>query len=354
MTDMLQAHSLQSTPPRKYFRRALWSILGAVLMIFVLTAVWIWIAIAVPVAHEEAAVTLEIASGMGVTEIAQELQQLGLIRSQLIFLVYTRVVGNASALKAGTYHIARSSSMREIVEQVVLGKAVSNDIRITIIEGWRAKEVKAYLKEKGLGVAQFDDIVSAGETEGSSSLIFQGKPASTSFEGYLFPDTYNVFPDTKSKEVIWKMINNFDSKITDEIAAQVVSSPYSFYAMLTLASIVEKEVRTTQERRIAAGIFLRRLEDNYPLESDATVNYITEKRVTRASSEDIQIPSAYNTYQRVGLPPTPICNPSLDAIQAVLNPEQSDYYFFLTTPDGTAVFSKTYEEHLQYKAQYYP
>lgn len=145
------------------------------------------------------------------------------------------------------------------------------------------------------------------------------------------------------------------SKLTDDDLALIKKSDYSFYEILTLASIVEKEVASKSDRAVVAGIFLSRLADSYPFQSDATVNYVTGKKTTTPSFADTKIQNDYNTYQNIGLPPTPISNPSISAIEAVLKPKKTEYYFFLTTPppENATVFSKTYEEHLKNKAKYY-
>ena len=165
----------------------------------------------------------------------------------------------------------------------------------------------------------------------------------------MFPDTYRFFTDATPAEVVEKMLDNFKLKI-----GYNKSDSMTMWEVVTLASIVEKEVRQKEERREAAGIFLERLAIDKPLQSDATVNYITGKDTSMPTSEDLAEESLHNTYQNVGLPPSPICNPSLDSIHAVLDPKETDNLYFLTKKDGTAVFSKTYEEHLENKYKYYP
>jgi len=150
------------------------------------------------------------------------------------------------------------------------------------------------------------------------------------------------------------MLDTFNSKFTSEDLKKASDMNMTMWEVITLASIVEKEVRQPAERKEAAGIFLTRLDIDKPLQSDATVNYITGKDTTMPTADDLAEVSLYNTYQNVGLPPSPICNPSLSSIQAVLNPTETDNLYFLTKPDGTAVFSQTYEEHLENKYKYYP
>jgi UPF0755 protein len=128
----------------------------------------------------------------------------------------------------------------------------------------------------------------------------------------------------------------------------------TLFEAVTLASIVEKEARLKTDKKIVAGIFLKRLQQGKKLESDATVNYITKKKTTRPTYSDIAVNSLYNTYKYSGLPPGPICNPGLDSLQAVAEPEETDYLYFLNTPTNTMVYSVTGEEHIANKNKYYP
>lgn len=160
-------------------------------------------------------------------------------------------------------------------------------------------------------------------------------------QGYLFPDTYRFYENALLDDVIAKMRKNFDKKVGK-----------INYEDLILASIIQKEVANPEDMQVVAGIFLKRLKVNMPLQSDATVNFVTGKNLTQPSIEDTKQVSPYNTYQNLGLPPGPICNPGLKAIQAVQNPIASQYWYFLTRPDQEVIFSKTLEEHNIAKKKY--
>lgn len=352
MTNILEQHQLQ---PKRTLRKGLIVILGLIVLVICMSGGWFWYGIYVPASNEESVVTVDIESGTGVKQIAEQMKEQGLIRNPFLFVVYAQYTDQAANLKAGTYQVAKNSSLREIVDQVVGGKVVSTDVKVTMIEGWTAKDLKVSLKEKGFAVNTFDEFVTAGDTGGSNSIIFQGKPATAGFEGYLYPETYHVSPEASATEIVSIMIDELESQITEEMRQQIVDSEYTFYELLTLASIVEKEVIGSNDKRTAAGVFFNRLADGYPLESDATVSYGIGKSKD-LTLQDLQSQSPYNTYQHVGLPIGPISNPSLESLQAVLNPIKTNYYFFLTTPlpEAKALFSETYEQHLQYKAQYYP
>lgn len=341
--------------PRRDPKRVLILFFSILLFFGFCIALWFWYEVSSPLMVRGGGVEMTIEEGSSVPVIAEELYTAGVIRGPFLFKLYAKLSGKAEELQAGDYTFPEQISIVDAVDYLTGGGA-SGDVSITIIEGWNSDEIETYLLEQGLEMSDFAERASDGEFVNASMKIFQDIPTEASLEGFLFPDTYSVLPDATSADVIGKMLHNFEKKVTDEMWKQIEKSEYSFYEILTLASIIEKEVRTNEERRIVAGIFLKRLEDGHPLESDATVNYITGKNTTRATVEDIAIESAYNTYKNVGLPPGPISNPGIDAIQAVLEPAETAYYYFLTTPEpeGKAIFSKTFEEHLQNKAKYYP
>ncbi len=234
------------------------------------------------------------------------------------------------------------------------------EVTVRIIEGWTENQAIAEMQKQGLGITeeQLEEEIATLQKDSASkyAVLFEGLPTKKlSSEGYLYPDTYKFFADATPQEVVKKLLDNMLAKLTDDDMALIKKSDYSFYEILTLASVVEKEVANKADRATVAGIFLSRLSDTYPLQSDATVNYVTGKKTTTPSFADTKIQNEYNTYQNSGLPPTPINNPSIGAIEAVLKPKMTDYYFFLTTPppENKAIYSKTYEEHLTNKAKYY-
>lgn len=328
----------------------------------IITAVLIWAIAGIYWSGGSATTPAEVTipEGSGVSAIAQQLHDMGLIDSVFLFKVYTAVLGDARGLQAGTFTIEPSMSIADIGTQLSSGGADANEVRITIVEGWTSQEIEEALLEAGFNAADFAESVQtidldwealAGE---EAAYLFEGRSKKRGYEGYLFPDTYQFFKDTGSKEIIASLVKNYVAKVhSAELKALASESNLTPYEALTLASVIEKEMRTPEDRRTAAGIFLQRLADSYPLESDATVNYVTGKNTTRPSFSDLEVESAYNTYKNTGLPPTPISNPGRDAILSVFEPTQTDYYFFLHTPDGDTIFTSTFEEHLEQKAIYY-
>lgn len=242
----------------------------------------------------------------------------------------------------------------------------AEEIRLTFIEGWTAADMASYLEKQG--IAKKDDFNSAQRQFTSENFrILASKPASAGLEGFLFPDTYNIykpknnFETGQAKTIIEKMLVNFQNKFTPAMEMQALNKRMSIYQILTLASIIEKEAGLTadgkdqldRQRKIIAGIFYSRMALGMPLQSDATINYITKKNDASASEVDLQNDSPYNTYKYKGLPPGPICNPSLSSITAALYPASTDYLYFLhSQKSGEIIYSKTFEEHIKNKLRY--
>lgn len=324
------------------------------------TGIWMWRGVYTPVNDYEMAVEFTIEPGNGVKTIAANLEESDLIHSTVLFELYVRMTGNGSSLQAGDYTIATNATIPEIVNQIGSGDVDTNSVSVTFIEGWRSDQMVEAMQEAGLQITpeDFDNALLAFNPVSGELLsevdarIFDGIVSDTALEGYLFPETYEFQLNETAEGVITKMIRQFDREVAPYID-DVEAGKYTMHEILTIASIVERELLTSEERKIGAGIFLQRYDDKYPFQSDATVNYVTGKKTTRPSFADLEVESAYNTYQNVGLPPTPISNPSLDAIMATIYAERTDYYFFLTTPEGDAIFSKDFAEHIRNKNKYY-
>ncbi|MDO8599599.1 MAG: endolytic transglycosylase MltG, partial [bacterium] len=185
-----------------------------------------------------------------------------------------------------------------------------------------------------------------------SFLRDSGRPEFIGLEGYLFPDTYRVYADATIEDIVRKMLENFDRKLTPELREEIVKSGRSLHQIITMASIVEAEISNHDDRAVAAGILWKRRDRGMLLQVDATVNYVTGKHDPRVSRVDTGADSAYNTYRYPGLPRGPIGNPGMSAITAALRPTESPYWFFLTTKDGKTIFSRTLDEHHANTARY--
>ncbi|MBI4090219.1 MAG: endolytic transglycosylase MltG [Candidatus Kerfeldbacteria bacterium] len=301
-------------------------------------------------------VTLTVEAGAGLQAIAKQLKQAGLIRNPLAFQIAVGLAGLSKDLQAGMFEVSPASSATAIARQLA-GATGPREVTVTMIEGWTSRQIAELLQAKAIGSAEA--FVAAAQTTDSRTILpddrfdfLAGRPATASLEGYLFPDTYRFFPDATPAEVVKKMLTNFEAKVVVGLGDDLAASNRTLFDVIRLASIVEREVRTDRDRRLAADIFWRRLAAGIALQSDATVNYVTGKSALQPTIADTEVDSPYNTYRNRGLPPGPIGNPGLSSIQAVLRPEANGNFYFLTDASGTVYYAKTFEEHVANKQRY--
>jgi len=289
-----------------------------------------------------------IEKGESLKEISEHLEKEGLINQDYWFKFYVLGKGWAGRLQAGEYVLSPSMSILEIAENLAGGKTVS-DISITIPEGFTLKQIDSRLTQVGLidkgGLLNFNQ---------KEFLILNSQFSISNLEGFLFPDTYKFRKDNSLEEIIRKILNNFDKKLSEDLRAEIQKQRKNIFEIITLASIVQNEALTNEEMPVIAGVFSNRLTIGLPLQSDATINYITGKNLRQPSIKDTEVNSLYNTYLHKGLPPGPISNPGLDAIKAAIYPQKTDYFYFLHPLNGPTVFSKTLKEHNSNKAKYLP
>jgi UPF0755 protein len=250
--------------------------------------------------------------------------------------------------KSATYNITPNMNTDQVIKMISRGILTRPEVTITIPEGSDIYEIGDIL-ESGLNFNREEFIKATNNFDKTKYDFIENN----SLQGYLYPDTYRFFDNSTPEEVIIKMLNNFQKKALSSLKS---NEKLSAYQNLILASVVEKEVSEFKDRKLVAGIFINRLDKNMKLQSDATVNFITQSGRSQSTLDDLKIESPYNTYQIVGLPPTPITNPSLDSIKATVEYEPNEYYFFLTSRDNPpkTIFSKTFDEHIQAKKQYLP
>ncbi len=271
----------------------------------------------------------------------------------------------------GFVYWQRKARWQEYKKNVENQKA--EEITIRIIEGWPNQEIAEYLEKQGIVTKE----IFLKTASNFNSLEYQSRlpmEAQKNLQGFLYPNTYRLFksitnrvitPDADAAQiVIKKLLNEFFNKLPTDAESLAKQQGLSLYQAITLASIVEKETGRNaltpnaknlleEERKLVAGIFYNRLKIKMALQSDATINYITGKNDPSATLADLEIDSPYNTYKYAGLPPTPIANPSLSSILAVLNPTKTDYLYFLhKQPTGEPVYAKTFDEHVKNKVRY--
>lgn len=317
----------------------------------------------VPVAFPKT-VRIDIAPGSGSRAIADQLKSKDIIRSKWLFLAYAALTGKSSSLKPGAYEFGERIAIPSLVAMLVRGEPYPNERFITIPEGWDLRDIGNYLEVNGVA-ARRDLYAVTGDPARRYDAghrfpprefpdipaVIAAKPPSAILEGWLYPDTYRVFRNASAADIVAKMLENFDRKLTSDLRAEIARRGKSVTDIITLASLIEKEVAGPEDRRVVAGILWGRLAADMALQVDATVNYITGKRET-PSANDLAIDSPYNTYRYRGLPPTAISNPGINAIRAAVFPQASDYAYYLSTPDGRTIFSRTFEEHTRAKARY--
>ena len=287
----------------------------------------------------------------GTKEIAEKLLEKGIIKNKIIFEIYAFLKNARNKFWPGEYELKPGMKLSQIIS-LLASQPSREEEMITIPEGWTNKEIINYLKEKGLTTEE--EFLAAQKKIGEKKTydFLADKPVEANLSGYLFPDTYRVYKKTSAEEIIKKMLDNFGQKLTNEDRDKIKEQGESIFKTVALASLVEKEAANEIDRRIIAGIFLKRLAAGKRLESCATINYILGEVKKKLSYQDTRTPSPYNTYLQAGLPPGPICNPGLEAIRAVIYPIETDYLYFLSPGDGQTIFSKTYEEHQKNKELY--
>lgn len=304
-----------------------------------------------------APLTLQIASGQGFKEIAEELKARNLIRSEISFTIYSIVTGRVRHLKPGIYDFDSPLSAPELISILSNGP---KDILATIAPGMTVKEIDARLSSLGLinkgDILNFDASSLETRYPELTSLIKQStittKFKGNALEGFLLPDTYYFYPQKDAESVIYKLLDNFEIK-----ALPILGKGDNISELLILASLLEKEIPDYNEQKIAAGILEKRLTAHMPLQVDATVIYAKCQGqfldCPPLAGLDYKTDSAYNTYLYLGLPPGPISNPSVKTIEAAVSPEKSDYWYYLSDPKTQkTIFSKTLDEHNQNRFRY--
>jgi len=293
------------------------------------------------------AITLEIEEGLDTDGIANLLEQEGLIDHARSFK-FAVLLGRARGqLQAGTFEISAAQSPREIVD--VLKQGFTKETKVTIPEGLKLSEVAEIMEEAGVVTAE--EFTEAANQPYEYSFL-RSLPVEASLEGFLFPDTYYFAADATATDVITKMLDNFEAQI-EPLLDLFEKSDLSVYEVVTLASLVEGEVPDDADRKVVASVFFNRLAIDMPLRADSTLAYITGEDTIDFNLDDIAIDDPYNTYQIVGLPPGPINSPGLSSLTAVLEPAETNFFYFVSDPEtGDTIFAETLEEHNQNIAKY--
>lgn len=286
-----------------------------------------------------------VKSGATIYSIASDLQEKGVVDNPDLFKWMARL-DESPTIFAATYSFKPGMTYQGIYDAVTRGESLSDEVQITFIEGWYLDEFIEAVVESGIvGLDEMTEAVTTNASNYQSDYWFLADlPEGASLEGYLFPNTYRFFEESSADVIVHKLLTATETAISD-IKDDIENSGISIHEFFTLASIVQDEVRGEDEMERVAGIFYNRLADGIPLQSDATVNYITRSGRDRSTFADLEIDSPYNTYKYAGLPAGPIGHPGSAAIHAAVNPEEHDYYYFLTDKAGRVYYAKTLDEH---------
>lgn len=298
--------------------------------------------------------SISIKPGQDPLAIGQALEDKGIISNATDFLCYVRKIEAGNKIQAGYYEITLPVSLEQLVP--LLQSARIPTVRVTLQEGLRMDEIASKIQ---LAMGTESEIVRFSATEfmtlatdkATINAVTYAK-GKTSLEGFLFPDTYEIAKNATSKEVIDLLVGTFLKKVAVE---PTFDTPKTFtpYQTVVMASLVEKEAgKSFEEKQIIAGIIEKRIKNNWLIQVDAALLYEKKDWKATITSADLTAISPYNTYKVKGLPPTPICNPGLDSVRAVLTSKESSYWFYLHGKDGIIHYARTNAEHEQNKALY--
>ncbi|HHT42378.1 MAG TPA: endolytic transglycosylase MltG [Firmicutes bacterium] len=287
---------------------------------------------------------VRVQPGMNTRQIAELLEEEGIISNPALFQIMVRLESAEHHLQAGAYLLSPEMRPLEIIDHLRSGRVTT--VRVIIPEGFEIKQIAALLAEKGLADRErFIELASDAHSVFGEELPIDLPIAS--LEGYLFPDTYYFSEGQTEEDLIGQMVSRFVQVAEEEVVPLLEESGLTLHEVVTLASIVEREIMVHEERAIVASVYLNRLAVDMPLQADPTVRYVTEEERPIVLYRDLEIDSPYNTYRYRGLPPGPIASPGLASMLAVLNPAETNYFFFVSRRDGTHEFTETYSEHLK-------
>ena len=296
-----------------------------------------------------------VSEGEGFLTVARHLQEQGIIANATWFRIMAEFAGLTDDVQAGTYALVPEEDYKTILAILTAGTTQGVDVRVTIPEGYTLKQMGEILAEKGLVTPDEWLRVTGVDSplEAHAFVTAAQKPDDVDLEGYLFPDTYRFALDASAEEIAETMLENMAEKVDDLGRPTGDAAQMTTHEILTLASIIEREVRQPNTMKNVSDIFLKRLEIGMPLQADSTVNYVidgNDPSITLEQRDNTESP--YNTYKYPGLPPGPISAPSMNAIDAVLHPNPNNFFYFLTTDNGEIYYAVTHDEHVANKNQY--
>ncbi len=322
------------TKPKRAFTRIAKYIFFTTALLAVVAALITYITVYLPPADFPTGVIVKVEKNASLTQIAQQLSARNVIRSEFFFKSFVVLMGGDRKLAQGEYFFRKPLGSWFVARRIINSEFGLMPIKITIPEGSSSFEIADIFLHN---LADFDAPLFI--------KLAQGK------EGYLFPDTYLITPNATPQKVIDTLVENFNNQIK-KIETQIVAFKKPLPDVVTMASLIEKEARTAESRRVVSGILWRRLDKGIPLQVDAPFVYIIGKGSGQLTLDDLKIDSPYNTYLYKGLPKGPITNPGIDSIIAAVTPTTTPYMFFLTGNDGEMYYAITHEQHIVNKQKY--
>jgi len=296
-------------------------------------------------------ISVEIPNGTATSTIGRILQENGLVKSADRFKLYAKVKGYDGKLKAGDYLLSPSMTATEILGMLEEGHQTT--VRFTVPEGLTVRQVGEKLAEEGL--LDFDEYMEEVKSGDFDYKFIPHLPAGDNrLEGFLMPNTYEIFENATAYEIIDTMLSQFDLVYKDEYYTRATELGYDINQIITIASMIERETKVDSEREIVSSVIYNRLKINMLLQIDATVQYALPEWKDRLRQSDLEVDSPYNTYKYLGLPAGPICSPGEKAIIAALYPATTDYYYYVLDPamNGSHRFSNDYSTFLKNKQEY--
>ena len=332
-----------------------------VVVVGVVMAAWNWVnrSFLSPVdAQDSNEITFVVASGSSLTRVANNLEEAGLIHNRTVFKYVADFLGYGQKIQSGEYRVNRAMSMQQIMELLTTGDGNPITRNITIIPGWTVRDIAAYLKEQQVigDEEAFLALCRSGQVFSAyyyvADVLASPNAASRLFalEGYLAPDTYEIYTTATAEDVIRKLLSQTEAVFNEELHARAEEIGLTMDQAITLASMIEKEAKTGDFAKVSA-VFHNRLKKNMSLGSDVTVKYVSGVKRMALTDSDLSVNSPYNTYIVKGLPLGPICSPSAAAIRAALYPDEEyvrDEYLYFCSKDpntGELYFSRTLQEH---------
>ncbi|MEK7129097.1 MAG: endolytic transglycosylase MltG [Patescibacteria group bacterium] len=277
---------------------------------------------------------VRVEKGLGLKEISAGLYEKKVIKSPVLFKIYAYLLRSDKRVVAGDYLFTEAAALPRVVWRLTQGEFNLTPVKVTIPEGATLSKIAAIFEKE---IPLFDRSKFLAETKGK--------------EGYLFPDTYLFFPNVSTGEIITDLENNFNKKM-ETLKDDVTKSGHSISDIITMASILEHEARTSDDRKIIAGILWKRIQIGMALQVDAPFVYESGKGTYSLTTKDLKTDSPYNTYTRRGLPAGPIGNPGLDSILAAIYPKDSPYLYYLSDREGNVYYSATFDKHKKNKVLY--